>query len=278
MVRGTPRPQILSQLRFHHEAQPVIRNSDRFADLEDRVITMAQRISQITTFTSINDFSLATAFSEVLDHWYVVSEARAVRRAPVDADFVHLEEDTDAYDGYVKLPNQWRNDSTAAWTQLLTPGQPVEITFWPEGHKWPRGRGWFLDRRTSLTWRGKIMPLGSGVDPLARPPNNFRFRMRRPDITTSKMVDMSNKSSQAVEELCFMDLFSSDTLALNTRAKTIYVKLIPSTHVTKGRLAAMIRIMSKPHPDHEDRLKEWEECEDGGTTSEASWSDVMSND
>lgn len=239
---------------------------------------MAQRISQITTFTSINDFSLATAFSEVLDHWYVVSEARAVRRDSVDANFVHLEEDTDVYDVYVKLPNQWKTDFTAAWTQLLTPGQPVEVTFWPEGHKWPRGRGWFLDRRTSLTWRGKIVPLGSGVDPLARPPHNFRFRMRRPDITTSKMVDMSNKSSISVEELCFMDVFSSDTLASNTQAKTIYVKLIPSTPVTKVRLAAMIRVMSKPHPAHEDRLKEWEEHEDGDTTSEAGWSDVESND
>lgn len=45
---------------------------------------------------------------------------------------------------------------------------------------------------------------------------------------------------------------ASDTLASNTRAKTVYVELIPSTPVTKGRLAAMIRVMSRPHSVHGD--------------------------
>lgn len=278
MVRGTPRPQILSDFQSHDAGHPVIWNPDRFSVLRDRVLSMPQRISPITTFTTIKDFSLVTSYSEVLDHWYVVDEARAVRCVPVDANFVHLEEDTDAYDVYVKLPNHWKTDFTAAWTQLLTVGQPVEITFWPVGHPWRRGRGWFLDRRTSLTWRGKIVPLGSGVDPSARLPHNFRFRVRRPDMETSKMVGLKNKSVTAVEELCRMDVFSSDTLASNTRAKVIYVKLIPSTPVIKGRVAAMIRVMSKPHSAHEHRLRDWENRQDEDTTSEAGWSDVMSND
>lgn len=67
-------------------------------------------------------------------------------------------------------------------------------------------------------------------------------------------------------------------LASNTRAKKIYVKLIPSTPVTKGRLAAMVRVMSKIHSAHDDHLKEWKKREDGDTTSEAGWSDVVPND
>lgn len=75
-----------------------------------------------------------------------------------------------------------------------------------------------------------------------------------------------------------MDVFSLYTLASNTQAKNIYIKLIASTIVTKGRLAAIIRVISKPHSAHDDRLKEWNEREDGDMTSEAGWSDVMSND
>lgn len=217
-----------------------------------------------------------TSFSEVLDHWYLVQDARAVRCEAVDANFVELGDDL--YDVYLKLPNHWKANFTHAWSQLLTVDQPVEITFWPKTHAWRRGNGWFFDRKTSLTWRGKILPLGSEVDPLARPPHNFRFRLRRPDIETSKMVGLSNKSSSAVEELCSMEVFASETLASNTRAKAVYVKLIPSTPVTKGRLAATIRVMSKPHSAHHGRLGEWETRQDGDTTSEAGWSDVVSND
>lgn len=122
------------------------------------------------------------------------------------------------------------------------------------------------------------MPFSSEVDLLARAPHNFRFRMQRLNITKSKIITLSNKSSITVKELCYIDNFSSDTLAFNTQAKKIYVKLILFTTVTKGWLAAIIRVILKPHSAHDDRLKQWNEREDGDMTSEAGWSDVMLND
>lgn len=89
MVRGTSRPRILTQLRLYNTDQPVVWNPDRFGRLKGDVVSMLQQIPQLTTFNSIGDFSVTTSFSEVLNHWYLVDDARAVRRVAlaVDANF-----------------------------------------------------------------------------------------------------------------------------------------------------------------------------------------------
>ena len=44
-----------------------------------------------------------------------------------------------------------------------------------------------------------------------------------------------------------MDVYATETLAANTRPKCIYIKLVPSTVVTKSRSAAMISVLGHPH-------------------------------
>lgn len=70
------------------------------------------------------------------------------------------------YHVYVEVLDSWKAQYTAAFTQLLSVGQPVEITFWPLATAWPRNAGyrWWQDSKTTLTWRGKILSLGSEVE------------------------------------------------------------------------------------------------------------------
>lgn len=102
--------------------------------------------------------------------------------------------------------------------------------------------------------------------------------MRRPVPGKGKMSGLANKSVTAVDQLCGMDVFATNTLADNTRPKGIYIKLIPSTVVTKSRLAALIRVLGKPHPELETEQEDLDKQPEGDEQSEAGWSVDFSND
>lgn len=277
MIAGSPKPKILSPLRFAGttDGQPLIWDANSFRGLGYRVLDLPQRIDPVITYTSPASACRFAAYAEVLDIWYVIEEAASIRNAVVDAQFVDL--GAGEYHVYVKLPASWKTEYTAAFTQLLSVGQPVEITFWPMSKQW-RGTKWWTDTKTSLTWRGKILPLGSEVDTRARNHPNFRFWMRRPVSGKGKMVGLANKSATAVNALCEMDVFATETLADNTHPKGIYVKLIPSTPVTKSRLAALIRVLGGPHPDLDIQQEDLNNQREGDEQSEAGWSADFSND
>lgn len=54
-----------------------------------------------------------------------------------------------------------------------------------------------MDRRTSLTWRGKILPLGPEVNPLGIPPHNFRKCVQR-SLEEEEEVDKEKRKEEVV--------------------------------------------------------------------------------
>lgn len=131
MIASHAKPRLLGSLAYGAPDQPVIWAPVDFArDLVERVLPNA--IEVVKSSRTFSDFSLFTGFSEVLDHWYLVREATTIRNLPQPAYFTKASE-RGWYFVYIRIPQQFKADHAAAWSQLMEVGQPIGITFWPEG-------------------------------------------------------------------------------------------------------------------------------------------------
>lgn len=75
-----------------------------------------------------------------------------------------------------------------------------------------------------------------------------------------------------------MNVFATKSLAANKQPKAIYIKLLPSTAVTKSRLAAMIRIFGDPHEDLDSQQEELNLRPEVDAQSDFTWSTDKSGD
>lgn len=73
--------------------------------LRHSVLNMPQRIDPVITHNSPASAYQFTAFTEVLDIWYIIKEAGSIRNTVVDAHFVDLRDNE--YYVYVKVPDSW---------------------------------------------------------------------------------------------------------------------------------------------------------------------------
>lgn len=192
-------------------------------------------------------------FSEVMDHWYLARMADIIRRMSMPAFFVRKGGSDAEYIAYFCLSRTWKEQYKAAFTQLMDPGQEVEITFWPPGHTFHGHRKGVLDKKTTLTWVGQVIEpdRGSGGTPPAHP-FNLRIVVRRAD--PGEVRWKNTPLPGAVPELCEMNVHAMDAIGdPNHVGKNVFLKLKPTSIVTKKRLAAIIRMYDKEPGENEKK-------------------------
>lgn len=117
------------------------------AILDSRVADLPSHIKPMSDFRDFVDCSLAFGYAEVLDHWYIVAESLRICDMGILAQFVRAPEGRfgpNAYFAYFSLSQQFKERHKAAYTQLMDPGDTVDLTFW-------QSREILEDKHTKLT-------------------------------------------------------------------------------------------------------------------------------
>lgn len=76
---------------------------------------------------------------------------------PMPMFFVRQNNSDNEYVAYFSLGRAWKEQYKAAYTQLMDPGQEIEIIFWPMSHTFHGQRRGVLEKKTTLTWIGQAM-------------------------------------------------------------------------------------------------------------------------